>query len=381
MHYLISAKVGVMQRILVLLVLLAPAVPLVAQTHSPQSAEYCGDCHREIYDGWKQSVHAKAMESRLFQDALKMAASDLGSETRKVCLHCHSPVGVLTDDLALTRKVSWEGITCDYCHSIRDVTTSEANPVARVEFTGVKSGPYGDVVSPAHGTAFSKVHTTSLVCSPCHDYKNSLGFPVLTTYSEWKNGPYSKVGQQCQSCHMFASAGNIVDPRVKTVSEKEINLHQMPGSHSVEQLNKAIRSQMTAVRDGDHLRVTVKLTNAGAGHYVPTGSPIRQLILEVRLEPYGGGQSFDEKRTYARTVVDQKGAILDREDLAFIKAAKIVKDTRLAPKETRTETFTFELPAGKRARLEANLLYYYSPMASTEEQQEVKFLSMSQLIQ
>lgn|SRR5579859_1184024 len=370
-----------MRRTLVLLALFAPAVSLVAQTHSPQSAEYCGDCHREIYDGWSQSAHARAMESRLFQDALKMAASDLGSDTRKVCLRCHSPVAVLTDDLALTRKVSWEGVTCDYCHSIRDVTMREPNPVAHVEFTGVKSGPYADVASPAHGTAFSKVHTTSLVCVSCHEYKNALGFPVLTTYSEWKDGSYSKAGQQCQSCHMFTATGDVVDPRVKTVAEKSINLHQMPGSHSVEQLTKAIRGQMSAIRVGDHLQVTVKVTNAGAGHYVPTGSPMRQLILEVRLEPYGGGRSFREERRYARTVADQKGKVLDREHLAFVKAAKVVKDTRLAPKETRTETFTFDLPSGKRARLEAILRYYYSPMASTEAQQEVRFLSLSQLIQ
>ena len=80
-------------------------------------------------------------------------------------------------------------------------------------------------------------------------------------------------------------------------------------------------------------------------------------------------------------MADQKGKVLDREHLAFVKAAKVVKDTRLAPKETRTETFTFDLPSGKRARLEAILRYYYSPMASTEAQQEVRFLSLSQLVQ
>ena len=369
-----------MRKTIVLLALLTPTGFLAGQTHSPQTAEYCGDCHREIYDGWKHSVHATAMESRLFQDALKIAQSDFGSEARKVCLSCHSPIGVLTDDLALTRKVSWEGVTCDYCHSIRDVTTTGPNPVARVEFTGVKSGPFADVSSPAHGTAFSHVHTSSLVCISCHEYRNSLGFPVLTTYSEWKEGPYAKAGQQCQSCHLSSVQGEVVDPRVKTVSEKGINLHQMPGSHSVEQLNKAIRSQMFAVREGSQLKVTVKVTNAGAGHYVPTGSPMRQLILVVRLDAYGGGQSSRQERVYARTVADQKGEVLQLEHVSFLRAAKVIRDTRLAPKETRTETFTFDLPPGQRARLEADLNYFYSPMG-TVAQQEIKFLSMSRVIQ
>lgn len=129
------------------------------------------------------------------------------------------------------------------------------------------------------------------------------------------------------------------------------------------------------------MKVTVKLTNAGAGHYVPTGSPMRKLILEVRFEPFGEGQPLRVERIYARTIQDQKGATLPREDLAFLKAAKVVEDTRIAPKQTRTERFIFELPAGHRARVEANLDYYYSPMAVTEAEQKIRFMAMSRLIQ
>ncbi|HEX8763819.1 MAG TPA: multiheme c-type cytochrome [Candidatus Acidoferrum sp.] len=350
------------------------------QTHGPQTAEYCGDCHRAIYDGWKQSVHATAMESRLFQDALKMAESDFNGNTRAVCLRCHSPLAASSGDLSLIRKVSWEGITCDYCHSVQEVTPTKINAVARVEFNGVKSGPSMDAVSPAHGTHFSKVHTTSLICSTCHDYRNALGFQVLTTYSEWEKSPYAKGGQQCQSCHMYSVQGKIVDVRVTNDSAPGINLHRMPGSRSVEQLNRAIQSQVSATRQGEKVKVTVKLTNAGAGHYVPTGSPMRKLILEVRFEPFGEGPSSRVERIYARTIQDQKGQTLPREDLAFLKAAKVVEDTRIAPKETRTETFTFDLAAGRRARVEANLDYYYSPMAVTAAEQKIRFMAMSRLI-
>jgi hypothetical protein len=204
-----------MSRCLVLLILFILAVIFDDQIHTPQTAEYRGDCHRAIYDGWKHSAHASAMESRLFQDALKMTELDFNADARKVCLRCHSPLAASRGDLSLLRKVSWEGITCDYCHSVQDVTTSSANPVARVEFTDVKSGPSDDAVSPVHGTRFSRVHTTSLVCSTCHDYENSLGFSVLTTYSEWQKSAYAKAGQQCQSCHMYGVQGNIVDVRVK----------------------------------------------------------------------------------------------------------------------------------------------------------------------
>jgi len=365
--------------LLTILVLLLAVNPVHAQ-QSPSTAEYCGDCHREIFEGWKQSAHAAAMESRLFQDALKMASAEFGEAGRKTCLGCHSPVGVMVEDFSLVRKVSWEGITCDYCHSIRDVTTSGGNPKARVEFSEVKSGPSKEAISPAHGTVFSKVHTTSQACISCHEYRNALGFAVLTTYAEWKDSTYPKEGKQCQSCHMLTVRGAVVDPRVKRASQDEINLHQMPGSRSVDQLNKAIRATLTAERKGDKLEVIVKVTNSGAGHFVPTGSPLRQLILEVRAEPYGAPSSR-EQRVYMRRVADQKGAPVEREHFAFLRGAKVLEDTRLAPKETRSEKFVFPVPKGKQARVTADFSYYYSPMASTAAQQKVKFLAISRLVQ
>jgi hypothetical protein len=108
---------------------------------------------------------------------------------------------------------------------------------------------------------------------------------------------------------------------------------------------------------------------------------MRKLILEVRLDPFGDGQQQRVERVYARTIQDQKGTTLQREHLAFLKGAKVVEDTRIAPKETRTETFTFDLPADRRARVEANLYYYYSPMAVTEAEQKIRFMAMSRLIQ
>ncbi|MBI3473452.1 MAG: hypothetical protein HY013_19015, partial [Candidatus Solibacter usitatus] len=200
---------------------------------SPASAELCGRCHRAIHAAWKTSSHAQAMESSLFQDALDMAEAEFGAGGRKVCLGCHSPIAVQTGDLALIKKVSWEGVTCDYCHSIQDVALGAGNPKAAVKFGNIKSGPLKDAVSGVHGTAFSAVHTSSLVCASCHEYKNALGFPVLTTYSEWRDSPYGKDGKQCQSCHMYRVAGAVVDPRLQRTQQARINLHQMPGSHSL----------------------------------------------------------------------------------------------------------------------------------------------------
>jgi hypothetical protein len=358
------------------------ALALTAQAmdlQPPSSAEICGDCHREIHAGWKRSAHATAMESRLFQDALKMAESDFGASARKTCLGCHSPIAVQIGDLGLIKKVSWEGVTCDYCHSIREVTTTGTNPHARVEFSLVKSGPSKEAVSTAHGTIFSAVHTSSLACISCHEYTNAQGLAVLTTYTEWKQSHYGKDSGGCQSCHMARVQGNVVDPRVKANSRLQLNLHEIPGSHSVTQLNKAIRAQLSVTHQGGQLKVSVQVSNQGAGHSVPTGSPLRQLILELRAAAYNGKQ-FREERIYRRTVADASGTILNREHLAFIKGARVVSDTRLAANQSRTETFTFPVPQGVTSRVDASFYYYYSPMASTEAEQKAKFLSLSRIV-
>ena len=355
-------------------------VSLTAASQKPQSAEYCGGCHRSIEEGWKESVHSQAMESRLFQDALQMAKSDFGTQARRVCLGCHSPTVTETGDYSLSLKVSWEGITCDYCHSMRSVSMRGPNPKAVVEYNNVMAGPWKNVTSPVHGTAYSQLHTSSLLCATCHQYRNSLGFPVLTTYSEWQKGPYPAEHKGCQSCHMYRVEGEVVDPRIKRTPNDGINLHQMPGSHSLTQLNKAIRGHLRVSHDGGQLHVEVDVTNQGAGHMVPTGSPLRKLILQVSVSPFSG-KSLHAKRVFTRVVADQHGKVLNREDLVFIKAAKVVSDTRLKPKETRREFFNFKVAQGVRSTVEADFVYYYSPTAATKAQQEVKFLSFKRFVQ
>jgi len=369
-----------MRRVMCALLLFYGTTALAVDLKPPSSAELCGDCHRAIFDGWKRSAHATAMESRLFQDALKLAEAGFGVQARKNCLACHAPVAVQTGDLELVRKVSWEGVTCDYCHSIQEVTTTGGNPKAKVEFTLVKSGPSKDLFSPAHGTRFSPLHTSSLACIACHEYSNSQGLPVLATYSEWKNSTYGKGDVACQACHMYRIEGDVVDPRIKRTATLTLNLHEIPGGHSIQQLNKAIKADLSAIREANQLRVVVKLTNRGAGHDVPTGSALRQLILALDADSLAG-QHFGEERIYRRIVADRSGSVLNREDLVFIKGARTVTDTRLAPNETKTETFSFPISRGTQTRVKASLYYYYSPLATSEAQQKVKFLELTRLVQ
>jgi hypothetical protein len=94
-----------------------------------------------------------------------------------------------------------------------------------------------------------------------------------------------------------------------------------------------------------------------------------------------GGQHFREERVYTRRVADQHGTVMMREHFAFLKAAKLVSDTRLAPGEKRVETFTFPIPKGSQTQVKATFVYYYSPLAKTESQKRITFLTLNRLAQ
>jgi hypothetical protein len=368
-----------MRPALTLLLMLTSGIGWTRTLEPASSAEFCGRCHRAILESWKTSAHARAVESALFQEGLELTETTFGESTERTCLSCHAPLAGLIKDFSLRQKVTWEGITCDYCHSVRDVSLGGENPRATVELSLVKSGPLKDVVAPVHGTRYSAVHTSSLICAPCHEYRNPLGFPVLTTYSEWEKSPSAKEGRDCQSCHMYSVAGQVVDPRILKSAGAKVNLHQMPGSHSIDQLNRTIKAQLSTSREGDHLKVAIEVANVAAGHYVPTGSPMRQLILEVTADPYGG-RRLREERIYRRTVADKDGKQVELEPYAFVTGAKTISDNRLAPDEKRTETFTFPIPAGTQTQVQATFLYFYSPLAETDSQKRLTFLTLRRLV-
>lgn len=365
-------------RYLILSLCLAAATAGPARASNPlrpiNSAEACGRCHRSIVEAWKESSHARAVERRLFQDALEIAEEESGPAARRTCLECHAPLAITTNDLALDRKTSWEGVTCDYCHSVQSVTFVGGQPKPQLEFGAVKSGPIKEAFSGAHLTAYSPVHVSSSVCAPCHEYKNPQGFPVLTTYSEWQSSRHGRQARNCQSCHMSEVAGDVADIRLTRKPGSKINLHRMPGSRSLEQLNRAVKAKLWAEREGNTVKVTVEVSNAGAGHHVPTGSPLRQLLLDLQLD--SNQQRLTQHRVYARTVADATGKPIMQEAAAFLKAAKVITDTRLAPDEVRREVFTFPIPAGQPAQVKATFSYFYSPTPRIEGQRRATFLDL-----
>ena len=84
---------------------------------------------------------------------------------------------------------------------------------------------------------------------------------------------------------------------------------------------------------------------------IPTGVPgIREMWLEVSI--WNGSQvAATQKRTFVLELFDREGKPAMPWD-----AVRLGKDTRIGPKKTRVEQFSFKLANSKDVRVEAKLL-------------------------
>lgn len=336
-----------------------PAVSL--NKGSFNSATTCGKCHQMIFKDWKGSMHAGAISDPIFHAVFIEARNEGGEEAARLCLACHSPTTVSTKDFKLEQEISREGVTCDFCHSIRNVNLEQKNPFEIDTTSGTKYGPFKNVTSPVHPTSYSENHEKSELCAGCHEFTNKHGVSILTTYSEWKNSPYGKEGKTCQHCHMGQRKGLVVSGEVEN-KEKYINSHAARGGHSITQLRKAIELEIGDVSNiGEKVKVVVKMKNVGSGHKVPTGIPSRRLVLTFQAKD-STGVLYEGKRVYQKVVADKDGNPIERDDHLFTKGASILKDNRLTPQETREEYFSFLVPKNREYILSASISYLYEPL-------------------
>ncbi len=340
------------------------------------SAEECGRCHQDIYRYWKASLHAQAADDPRFQAALaKLKDESPKTDVAGICLRCHAPALLQAQDAKWERKVSWEGVTCDFCHSVRGVRPDPKTPFL-LDVGQVKSGPLRDVQSTAHVARYAETFSSAMLCNPCHQFTNGHGLDVLSTYNEWQASEYPARSITCQNCHMRGTSGKVVDPKVKRVASSLVNLHEMPGGHSVTELNRALQAVISSERHGATLDVTVQVTNRGAGHRLPTGSPLRAIVMVVQVDG-GTGKAQTATRTYGRLVVDEHGQEANDEAAVWLRGAKVVRDDRLAPNEKRVEKFSFQVPVNAPVRSVAKFYFRYSPDAPIRGESGLPFLSVS----
>lgn len=343
------------------------------------SALVCGKCHTDIHSAWSQNLHSQSATDPIFLRALSEAEAALKDKARPFCLTCHAPTTTLTHDYAMKRNITKEGITCDFCHTMVESTPGEPLPF-RLDFGGdrnVKRGPYKDADDSEHGVAFSALHLSAALCASCHEYKTANGTPILSTYSEYLEGPYPARSVACQGCHMPIVMANIVDARVKRDPRAFINLHRMPGGHAVDQLRRGIDLDWDQVRqDPGQVLVRVAVANVAAGHRFPTGMPTRKVVLEVEARSEKTGRVFAERSVFQKVVVDDKGLEITKDGEMFTRSHAVKRDTRIKPGERRVEGFFFPISTGEGAQLTARLVYEYPSVGAPERAARTVFATI-----
>lgn len=326
------------------------------------SSEVCGKCHTDIYDSWKESMHSRSVSDPIFKAAYIMAYFKRGKEASKLCLGCHAPTTRITKDFDLDSPITAEGITCDFCHSVKEVKLAHPDNPFVMDVGRVKYGPNKEGDVKVHDIKYSPLHSSAEFCAACHEYKPN-GVPVMTTYSEWKEGPYAEKGVQCQFCHMPQTKGQVVSGSGAGAKESKVFSHNLAGGHSITQLKKAVKVKIAkVVRKKDRMTVHVNITNSGSGHRVPTGIPSRKLLLYCEIRVIGG-KVYKEKIIYEKAIFDKDDIELTSDaDIMLGEGVSIAKDNRIFPKETRKETFTFYLPEGREAQVAVWADYLYEPL-------------------
>ena len=342
-------------------------------------------------------------------------------DTAGNCGACHIPVAAVDDpygvDPTNLTGVAAEGITCDFCHKVWDVSLDPTTGVPIPNRPGVLSfellrppnghqffaGPFDDV-APGEDT-YSPLQTTSAYCAPCH-HAVFWDTVVYDSYGEWLRSPYSdpETGQTCQDCHMPATGATVFvrpDAGGLTRDPATIRSHLMPGASNEELLTNAVSVDANAVREAGGVVVEVTITNDRTGHHVPTGSPLRHLILLVAATDENGmdlhqvdgpvvpdwaGQGDPATGHYADLPGTAYAKVL--EELwtevsptgAYWNPTRVLSDNRIAALDRDTTRYEFAAPAVGPATIEVTLLFRRAYLELMEQKGwEVPDIAMAHL--
>ena len=360
-----------------------------------EKPEACQSCHTDIYQQWKQAMMSQSYthhwdEIEYFDLAVPHAEKDPALKGPvDGCNGCHTPLAYLAGDVTPPRPSEGsranEGVSCEVCHTIKAFKGDVPFNFSYISSPGrIKYGAKPGLKSPHHDTEFVDLFKQAEFCGNCHNEKNPFGIWVKSTQLEWKEGPYSKEGVPCHQCHMPKALGK----NAKMSQEDMVAQHLFHGAHDPGKVGGSIELRMhpeeREVLFDEAVVLKVQLFNAKAGHKIPTGSVEDRIVwLDVRASDINGkeyhlpvdkkgfeGEHFtiasDElayqdmglpkgienfagverdgipigDRIFRMPYLDPEG----RMTIMQWNTKSLGVDYRIGPRETKIETFTWELP-------------------------------------
>jgi len=364
--------------------------------------DFCINCHPPIYKQWSVNFHALSASNEIFQtlysgtDVYGNPGVGLGykldfPDTAGSCALCHAPVAALQSpyhsDMSNLTGLGQRGVFCEFCHKIVNVELSNLMTVYGVnaiEFTrpfpGERQVFYGpnDDADGDTDTLLPLIRKSEF-CAPCHACE-FWGVPVYTSFPEWEASEYKTMGIQCQACHYRPDGITTNYAPLSHGQERDPNdipSHLIMGEENLSLHYESATLSISASKESDdRLVTTVEVSNAFAGHHLPTGRPIRNIILLVEafdshgaelefidgeiVPVYGGAgggpRDFAGRpgKMFAKILVDQLG----NHPAPSWRQTMILSDSRIPALESDFSTYGFLLPEGTTcATVDSRLLY------------------------
>lgn len=362
-----------------------------------EKPESCYSCHVDIYMQWRQAMMSQSYthhwdEIEYFD--LAVAHAEKVPELKGAvdgCNGCHAPLSYLAGDVPPPRPEEGsranEGVSCDLCHTISAIQTDGEYPYnySYVVSPGrVKYGTKEGLESPHHVTKKLDIYGQAEYCGNCHNEKSPHGVWVKSTQIEWLEGPYSEDGVPCHQCHMPKAWGK----NAKMAKEDMVAQHLFHGAHDPGKVGGSVELRMHPTqREWEYdaiVELKVQLFNGKAGHKIPTGS-VEDRIMWLHVT------AVDAEGNEYHLPVDKKGFegeeyTIASDEFAYVdmgipkgienfkgvqrdgvpvgdrifrmpyfdpngvmtimqwNTAKLGVDYRIGPRETKIETFTWDMP-------------------------------------
>lgn len=203
-------------------------------------SETCGECHKDVYEQWKSSVHHFAsFNNQFYRKSIEYMQSVTGTQSSKWCAGCHDHAVFFNGRFETPIKDQIDtpeaqaGLACTSCHSITKVDGTMGNGGFTIEYPPLhelassrnpvirRIDRFLTYLNPEpHRRTFIKPfmrEDQAAYCSACHkvhldvpvnDYRWFRGF---NDYDNWQASGfgegarsfyYPPKGQTCVDCHM-----------------------------------------------------------------------------------------------------------------------------------------------------------------------------------
>jgi len=288
-----------------------------------QDPNTCVQCHPDHHTEWSGSMHAYASDDPVFIAMNKRGQRETNGELGLFCVNCHAPMAVANGTLTKDNVADFDptqlmpgerGITCYFCHNIKEVTQDHNNGLVVAMDSTMRGGLRDPIDSPAHHTKYDPLldsdQTNSDFCGSCHDVVNGHEVRVERSFVEWQasifgNPEIPERNLSCGGCHMESRFGLVADaPGLGTTvrAERAVHSHMFPGIDLALVPFPEMDAQAAAVQEFLDSSLTIRGPIPRTG---PSDAPGGICLdppgnISVRIDNIGSGHSWPSGAAFDR---------------------------------------------------------------------------------